>query len=61
MLRHPADAKGWKHFYYEFSEFTLDPQNVRLGLASDGFNPFGDMNTTYSMWHVVLIPYNLAL
>jgi hypothetical protein len=32
---------------------------VRLGLASDGFNPFGNMSTTYSIWPVVLMPYNL--
>jgi len=32
---------------------------VRLALASDGFNPFGNMRTSYSMWLMVLIPYNL--
>jgi hypothetical protein len=32
---------------------------VRLGLASDGFNPFSNMSTSYSMWLVVLAPYNL--
>ncbi|KAK9195543.1 hypothetical protein WN943_003666 [Citrus x changshan-huyou] len=25
----------------------LQPQNVRLGLATDGFNPFGNMNNSY--------------
>ncbi|WVZ13620.1 hypothetical protein V8G54_011186 [Vigna mungo] len=40
-------------------EFALDPRNVRLGLASDGFNPFGTMSSTYSIWPVFLIPYNL--
>jgi hypothetical protein len=32
---------------------------VRLSLASDGFNPFGNMSTLYSIWPVVLVPYNL--
>ncbi|KAA0046644.1 CACTA transposable element [Cucumis melo var. makuwa] len=59
VLRHPADAEGWKHFDYEFPDFGYDPRNVRLGLASDGFNPFGQMSTSYSMWLVVLLPYNL--
>jgi len=59
MLRHPADGAGWKHFDREFPQFALDPRNVRLGLASDGFNPFGNMSTAYSMWPVVLVPYNL--
>ncbi|TYK11066.1 uncharacterized protein E5676_scaffold73G00520 [Cucumis melo var. makuwa] len=40
VLRHPADAEGWKHFDSEFPDFASDPRNVRLGLASDGFNPF---------------------
>jgi hypothetical protein len=36
-----------------------DPRNVKLGLASDGFNPFGMLNVTYTTWLVILIPYNL--
>ncbi|KAL0555887.1 hypothetical protein IC582_004388 [Cucumis melo] len=59
VLRHPADAEGWKHFDSEFPDFASDPRNVRLGLASDGFNSFGQMSTSYSMWPVVLLPYNL--
>ena len=59
VLKHPADAEGWKHFDYEYPDFASNPHNVRLGLASDGFNSFGQMSTSYSMWHVVLLPYNL--
>ncbi|KAA0050361.1 uncharacterized protein E6C27_scaffold88G00930 [Cucumis melo var. makuwa] len=59
VLRHPADAEGWKHFDSKFPDFASDPRNVRLGLASNEFNPFGQMSTSYSMWHVVLLPYNL--
>ncbi|WCJ31109.1 hypothetical protein M5689_012622 [Euphorbia peplus] len=58
-IRHPADALAWKYFNELYPEFAADPRNVRLGLASDGFNPFGTMSTTYSTWPVVLIPYNL--
>ncbi|TYK23195.1 uncharacterized protein E5676_scaffold142G002270 [Cucumis melo var. makuwa] len=59
MLRHPADAEGWKHFDSEYPDFAYDPRNMHLGLASDGFNPFGQMSTSYSIWHVVLLSYNL--
>ncbi|KAK9053298.1 hypothetical protein SSX86_029931 [Deinandra increscens subsp. villosa] len=59
VLRHPADGKAWKHFDEMFPDFADDPRNVRLGLASDGFNPFGAMSLSYSMWPVVLIPYNM--
>ncbi|CAN1750149.1 hypothetical protein LINPERHAP1_LOCUS3952 [Linum perenne] len=59
LLRHPADSKQWKDFDKEFPWFAEDSRNIRLGLASDGFNPFGNMSTSYSMWPVVLMPYNL--
>ncbi|XP_076895544.1 uncharacterized protein LOC143548193 [Bidens hawaiensis] len=59
VLRHPADGKAWKHFDAIFPDFAKDPRNVHPGLASDGFNPFGSMSLSYSMWLVVLIPYNL--
>ena len=31
-----------------------------MGLASDGFNTFSNMSTAYSVWPVILIPYNLS-
>nr|GEZ60163.1 hypothetical protein [Tanacetum cinerariifolium] len=36
-----------------------EPRNVRLGLAADGFNPFGNLSQSYSMWSVILTTYNL--
>ena len=58
-LRHPADGRAWKAFDNLFKLFTLDPCNIRLGLASDGLNPFHTMSITYSTWLILLIPYNL--
>ncbi|KAK6791483.1 hypothetical protein RDI58_010564 [Solanum bulbocastanum] len=58
-LRHPRDGEAWKKFDTTFPEFSSDPRNVRLGLASDGFNPFGTMSTSHSIWPVILVPYNL--
>lgn len=58
LMRHPRDSKAWKTFDLLHPNFSEDPRNVRLGLASDGFNPFGAMSTNYSIWPVVLIPYN---
>ncbi|XP_028066357.1 uncharacterized protein LOC114269267 [Camellia sinensis] len=57
--RHPADCKEWKEFDLHYPEFAQETRNVRLGLATDGFNPFGNMSTSYSMWPVILMPYNL--
>ncbi len=59
-VRHPANSLAWKHVDEKFRDrFASDPCNVRLGLASDGFNPFGMLNVTYTTWSVILIPYNL--
>ncbi|XP_028107689.1 uncharacterized protein LOC114306623 [Camellia sinensis] len=59
VLRHPADSDEWKEFDTQHPEFALEPRNVRLGLATDGFNLLKNMNNSYSLWPVVLIPYNL--
>lgn len=59
IMRHPADSIAWKTFDSWYVEFSSDPRNVRLGLAADGFNPYGNMSTSYSTWPVILIPYNL--
>ena len=58
IVRHPTNSEEWKEFDLQHPDFALEPQNVRLGLAIDGFNPFGNMNNNYSMWLVILIPYN---
>ncbi|GKA91621.1 ribose 5-phosphate isomerase A [Tanacetum coccineum] len=58
-LRHPVDGLAWSAFNDQYSQSASDPRSVRLGLASDGFNPFGTMSTSHSTWTVLLIPYNL--
>ncbi|XP_020254080.1 uncharacterized protein LOC109831152 [Asparagus officinalis] len=58
-IRHPADAEAWKHMDRTFPWFANECKNVRLGLSSDGFNPFGIMSSGWSTWPVVLTPYNL--
>ncbi|KAF5476994.1 hypothetical protein F2P56_003676 [Juglans regia] len=58
-MRHPSDSSVWKEFDNKHGWFSQDPRNVRLGLASDGFNPFNNMSKPYSIWPVLLVPYNL--
>jgi hypothetical protein len=57
-MRHPADSKAWKHVDSEFQWFSEGGRNVRLGLASNGFNPFGMQNLTYficlSSWYLTI-------
>nr|GEY52070.1 hypothetical protein [Tanacetum cinerariifolium] len=61
QMNHPVDGKAWKIFDIIHSEFAIDPRNIRLGLAADGFNPFGNQSQTYSMWPVILTTYNTHL
>ena len=59
LLRHPADSKTWKSFDSKYIEFSSEPCNVRLGLAADGFDPYGNISSTHSTWLIILTPYNL--
>jgi len=58
-MTHPTDGKAWEDFDKWWPNFAEDPRNLRLGLATDGFNPFSNMSSSYSMWPVFVIPYNL--
>ncbi|XP_019223799.1 PREDICTED: uncharacterized protein LOC109205544 [Nicotiana attenuata] len=59
-LRHPANGEAWKDFESLHPDFSKDPRNVRLGLSSDGFNPFRTMSISHSTWPVMLMNYNLS-
>ena len=47
LMRHPIDFLSWKTFYSLHPTFAPKHRNVRLGLSSDGFNPFSNMSITY--------------
>ncbi|XP_068466379.1 uncharacterized protein [Phaseolus vulgaris] len=59
LLRHPADSLQWKNIDKEFPEFGKESRNLRLGLATDGMNPFGNLSSNHSSWPVLLVIYNL--
>ena len=59
VITHPADAEAWSHFNCAHPTFSKESRNVRLGLCTDGFNPFGGSVTSYSCWPVFVTPYNL--
>ncbi|KAI5324920.1 hypothetical protein L3X38_033993 [Prunus dulcis] len=60
VMRHPANGEAWKEFDRTFPEFAADPRNVRLGLAIDGFNPYGVLNQHHSTWPIFVFPFNFA-
>ncbi|XP_060195230.1 uncharacterized protein LOC132624470 [Lycium barbarum] len=59
VMRHPSDAPAWKHFDQAYPWFASEVRNVRLGLSTDGFQPFGQSGRSYSSWPVIVTPYNL--
>ncbi|CAA7025607.1 unnamed protein product [Microthlaspi erraticum] len=58
-LRHPVDSVTWDQMNHKYPTFASEERNVRLGLSTDGFNPFNMKNTRYSFWPVLLVNYNL--
>src|SRR5664279_5424731 len=59
MLRHPADGRQWRKIERDFPDFAGDARNLRFGLSTDGFNPFGEQSSSHSTWPVTLCIYNL--
>jgi len=45
---HPADGDAWKHFDNMNPVKAMEARNVRVALATDGFNPFGMMAAPYT-------------
>jgi hypothetical protein len=59
MLRHPADGSQWRKIDREFEDFAGDARNLRFGLSTDGFSPFGEQSSSHSTWTMTLCIYNL--
>ncbi|XP_056698036.1 uncharacterized protein [Spinacia oleracea] len=59
LLKHPADSPEWKNINRLHESFGLENRNLRLGLCTDGMNPFGTLSSQHSTWPVLLVIYNL--
>jgi Transposase family tnp2 len=58
-LWHPADSPEWRTIDRNFEDFGTEPRNLRLGLCTDGMNPYGNMSSRHSLWSVLMCVYNL--
>jgi hypothetical protein len=58
ILTHPAEASQWLALDME-DGFEDDARNVRLGMSTDGLNPFSNQSSKHSTWPVFVWPYNL--
>lgn len=58
-LRHPVDSLTWAQVNNKWPDFAAEPRNLRLGLSTDGMNPFSIQSTNHSTWPVMLLNYNM--
>ena len=59
VLRMPVDGSALKNIEEKWPIFKDEPRNVRFSLGVDGFNPFRELRSTYSVWLVFIINNNL--
>ena len=54
-----ADDYAFMEIASKWLEFTDEPRNVRLSLATDDVNTFGELRFVYSMWPIFFINNNI--
>ena len=60
VMRGACDSYQWKFVNWRWhDEFSFEPRNLRLGLATDGVNPFSIKRSNWSTWPVLILNYNL--
>ncbi len=59
LVKHPCDSKAWKHINERFPTFVLDVRNVHLNPAANGVNPYKLNHSTWSIWLIMLLNYNI--
>jgi hypothetical protein len=56
IMVHPTDAEAWQYFDGCHRDKAAEARNVRVALATDGFNSYGLMAAPYTCWPVFVIP-----
>ena len=59
VLRMPADGSAFREIDEKWADFKDEPRNVRLSLAANNFNPFGELRSIYSVWPIFVINNNI--
>ena len=54
-----VDSRAWEYVNKKWPWSAKEEHNVRLGLALDGVNPFGNQSLSHSTWHVIMLNYDL--
>jgi hypothetical protein len=58
---HASYGEAWKPFDAIHREKAEEARNVRVALATNGYNPYGMSDATYTCWSMFVIPINLPL
>jgi hypothetical protein len=58
VMVHSSDGESWKHNNLIRLDFALEPRNIQVAIATDGFNPFV-FGAPCSCWPVFVIPLNM--
>jgi hypothetical protein len=59
IMLHPTDVEAWHTLDRFDPEFARDLRSVRLGLSTNGFQPYSSDSIAYSYWPIFVRPYNL--
>ena len=54
-----ANVFAFKEIEETWSHFKEEPHNLKLSLAANGVNPYGDMRSIYSVWPIFIINNNI--
>ena len=54
----PVDGSAFRCIEEKWPIFKEEPRNVKLSLATDGVNQFGELRSTYSMWPIFVTNNN---
>ena len=55
----PTDGSKSNEIIGKWPHFKQDPHNLKLSLATNGVNPFGEMRSVYSVWPIFVINNNI--
>jgi hypothetical protein len=61
MIWNVLDTMAWKHIDKNWPKFASEVCNIKLKLALDGENPFGDFSSHHSKGLVALLIYIYCL
>ena len=60
-MRMPTDGFAFKDIEDRWPIFKEEPHNLKLSLAIDDVNPFGEMRSIYSTWPFFLLTITFLL